>query len=131
MGELGRAREALVRGCGEAARDGPIEGLGNVLSFGSNTRRGRAELADVVDPTVLVAEGQLTGEQLVEDRREGVNVAAPVQLLTGDELLGTHVRRSAGADRADGGELLAAREADRSRDSEVGDQCMATGEDDV
>jgi hypothetical protein len=70
-------------------------------------------------------EWRLTGEHLIEDARECINVGAGVERLLAGDLFGTHVRRR--PDRYAGcGQPFAARNIDRVSDSEIGNDGVTT-----
>ena len=129
-GEGGRVAEAVDR----RLREGDLDGIVDVLRHGladHPDRRGRLlQVPRDHGLHVRPVEGRLSGQHLVRDAGERVDVAASVELALAGGLLGAHVVR-----RADRGarlrQPLPDLRADRVRDPEVGDERLAPREQDV
>ena len=127
VGHCRRRGEAIGRVARERFRNRRLDRDRNRLARLPHLGRGLGESARDHQLAIGPDERRLADEHLEQDAAERVDVAARVEILEPDRLLGAHVGRRSDRDaaRRERLPLLAAGAADRARDPEVGDERVA------
>ena len=119
---------AIVRIAGESLLNGAVHPRGEIRAQRKHAGRG---FCKALNKSFLAGERRLTCQHFVKDTAETVRIAPAVNLSVTEELLGAHIRRSAGSSHACAGELTHPCQVNHPCYSEIREDGVTRGKENI